>query len=122
MHCDPVERLCRGLVAKHCDNKEKSDPERLHGILSGKGYDSPEHYHGSAEFNTRAGIFLASFTKWPKKRWISDAVQCNRWSGVSGHAFALIFRQVDGRPGWHGVARSCSASEFRRRLRYDVQD
>jgi hypothetical protein len=93
------------LAAKQEKVEEKGDPERLHGILSGKVCDSAKHYHGSAGFDTRPAIFLLPFIKRPKKGWISDAVQCNRWSGVSGHAIALIFRQVDGgltRLAWGG--------------------
>ncbi|WP_198929029.1 hypothetical protein [Rhizobium sp. AC27/96] len=48
-----MERLRHCGVAQDCEEQENSDPERLHGILSGKGYDSAEPYHERAEFNTR---------------------------------------------------------------------
>lgn len=55
MHCDAIQRLGGGRIAECCEEQESSDPERLHGILSGKGHDSAEPYHDSAEFNTCPG-------------------------------------------------------------------
>jgi hypothetical protein len=67
MHCDAIERLCDRHIAECCEEQESSDPERLHGILSGKGYDSAGPYHDSAEFNTRPGNSWVSTEKTKEK-------------------------------------------------------